>query len=202
MASHLDLDRHARDGNRRGVDAVLCDPRARAADEHQRARSPASGSSRATSGSAACARTCRAASTRRSTRSSIAFPSKIDEFEGLLTKNDIFLRRTEGVGVRHAGRRARVGTGRARSRAASGSDYDVRKYFPYTAVRDLRLQGADRDRRRRLRALPRARRGDAAEREDLRSRRSSASRRPASGPATTRASCRRRRTRSTRRWRR
>ena len=27
------------------------------------------------------------------------FPAKIDEFEGLLTKNDIFLRRTEGVGV-------------------------------------------------------------------------------------------------------
>src|ERR687895_2566772 len=27
------------------------------------------------------------------------FPAKIDEFEGLLTKNDIFRRRTEGVGV-------------------------------------------------------------------------------------------------------
>src|SRR4026209_430121 len=27
------------------------------------------------------------------------FPGKIDEFEGLLTKNDMFLRRTEGVGV-------------------------------------------------------------------------------------------------------
>src|ERR1041384_3804863 len=27
------------------------------------------------------------------------FPAKIDEFEGLLSKNDMFLRRTEGVGV-------------------------------------------------------------------------------------------------------
>src|SRR5919198_3080629 len=27
------------------------------------------------------------------------FPAKIDEFEGLLTKNDVFLRRTQGVGV-------------------------------------------------------------------------------------------------------
>ena len=40
----------------------------------------------------------RAASTRRSTRSSMErLPGKIDEFEGLLTKNDIFRRRTEGV---------------------------------------------------------------------------------------------------------
>ena len=41
---------------------------------------------------------------------------------------------------------------------AAGSDYDVRKYFPYLRLRDLRLQGADGDRRRRLRALPRPRR--------------------------------------------
>src|SRR6187455_2157893 len=27
------------------------------------------------------------------------FPTKIDEFEGLLTKNDIYRRRTEGVGI-------------------------------------------------------------------------------------------------------
>src|ERR1044071_4221903 len=56
------------------------------------------------------------------------FPAKIDEFEGLLTKNDVYRRRTEGVGIiskEHAyawGPIARAG----------GSDYDVRKYFPYT----------------------------------------------------------------------
>ena len=129
-----DLDRHARDGNRRGVDAVLRDPRARAADEHQRARSPASASSRATSASAACARTCRAASTRRSTRSSIGFPSKIDEFEGLLTKNDIFLRRTAGRRRDHARRMRSRGDWSGPIARGAGSDYDVRKYFPYTAA--------------------------------------------------------------------
>ena len=59
------------------------------------------------------------------------FPAKIDEFEGLLTKNDIFRRRTEGVGAITLEDALCSGAWSARSRAPRGSDYDVRKYFPY-----------------------------------------------------------------------
>jgi NADH-quinone oxidoreductase subunit D len=58
------------------------------------------------------------------------FPEKIDEFEGLLTKNDVYRRRTEGVGVitrEHAFAWGLVGP----IARAAGSDYDVRRYFPY-----------------------------------------------------------------------
>jgi NADH-quinone oxidoreductase subunit D len=58
------------------------------------------------------------------------FPGKLDEFEGLLTKNDMFLRRTEGVGtitLEDAYAWSLVGP----IARAAGSDYDVRKYFPY-----------------------------------------------------------------------
>ncbi|HEV8393895.1 MAG TPA: NADH dehydrogenase (quinone) subunit D [Vicinamibacterales bacterium] len=59
------------------------------------------------------------------------FPAKIDEFEGLLTKNDMYRRRTEGVGFitkEHAYAWGLVGP----IARAGGSDYDVRKYFPYS----------------------------------------------------------------------
>src|SRR5918996_5327923 len=59
------------------------------------------------------------------------FPAKIDEFEGLLTKNDIFRRRTEGVGVVTLDDAMQWGLVGPIARAA-GSDYDVRKYFPYS----------------------------------------------------------------------
>ena len=58
------------------------------------------------------------------------FPAKIDEFEGLLTKNDMFVRRTEGVGVITLEDAYAWGLVGPIARAA-GSDYDVRKYFPY-----------------------------------------------------------------------
>jgi NADH-quinone oxidoreductase subunit D len=58
------------------------------------------------------------------------FPGKIDEFEGLLTKNDIFRRRTEGVGAITLDNAYAWGLVGPIARAA-GSDYDVRKYFPY-----------------------------------------------------------------------
>jgi NADH-quinone oxidoreductase subunit D len=58
------------------------------------------------------------------------FPGKIDEFEGLLTKNDVFLRRTEGVGVITQEDAFAWGLLGPIARAG-GSDYDVRKYFPY-----------------------------------------------------------------------
>ena len=59
------------------------------------------------------------------------FPAKIDEFEGLLSKNDIFRRRTLGVGV--VSKEDAVAWGLVGPIArASGWDYDVRKYFPYS----------------------------------------------------------------------
>jgi len=57
-------------------------------------------------------------------------PAKIDEFEGLLTKNDIFMRRTQNVGVVSHEDALAWGLVGPIARA-SGSDYDVRKYFPY-----------------------------------------------------------------------
>ena len=60
---------------------------------------------------------------------------------------------------------------------AAGSDYDVRKYFPYLGYDTYDLQCPDRDRGRRLRAVSRPRGGDARERQDLHSRRSRGSRR-------------------------
>jgi NADH-quinone oxidoreductase subunit D len=59
------------------------------------------------------------------------FPGKIDEFEGLLTKNDIFNRRTQGVGAISLEDALQWGLVGPIARA-SGADYDVRKYFPYT----------------------------------------------------------------------
>src|SRR5574339_245914 len=54
------------------------------------------------------------------------FPAKIDEFEGLLTKNDIFMRRTLGVGVISQDDAMTWGLVGPILRAG-GSDYDVRK---------------------------------------------------------------------------
>ena len=59
------------------------------------------------------------------------FPKKVDEYEGLLTKNDMFRRRTEGVGVLTQEDALAWGLVGPISRA-TGSDYDVRKYFPYS----------------------------------------------------------------------
>jgi NADH-quinone oxidoreductase subunit D len=58
-------------------------------------------------------------------------PGKIDEYEKLLTKNRIYLRRTKGVGVltkEEAEAFALVGP----TARASGSTYDVRRAFPYS----------------------------------------------------------------------
>ena len=59
------------------------------------------------------------------------FPAKIDEFEGLLTKNDMFVRRTQNVGVITLEDCYQWGLVGPIARGA-GSDYDVRKYFPYS----------------------------------------------------------------------
>ena len=58
-------------------------------------------------------------------------PGKIDEYEDLLTKNSIFLLRTQGVGVFDLDQCYAYGLVGPIARAA-GSTYDVRKDFPYT----------------------------------------------------------------------
>ncbi len=58
------------------------------------------------------------------------FPAKLDEYEDLLTKNEIYLMRTQGVGVLSKEDALALSLVGPIARAA-GVDYDVRKYFPY-----------------------------------------------------------------------
>ena len=57
-------------------------------------------------------------------------PSKLDEYEALLSKNEIYLKRTQGVGVMSKDDTVAYGLVGPIARAA-GVDYDVRKCFPY-----------------------------------------------------------------------
>jgi NADH-quinone oxidoreductase subunit D len=58
------------------------------------------------------------------------FPSKLDEYENLLTKNQIWLKRTKGVGVLSRQDVLDYGLMGPMARA-TGLSYDVRKSFPY-----------------------------------------------------------------------
>jgi NADH-quinone oxidoreductase subunit D len=58
------------------------------------------------------------------------FPSKLDEYENLLTHNTIWLKRTRGVGVIPKDDAVAYGLVGPMARAA-GVPYDVRKQFPY-----------------------------------------------------------------------
>jgi NADH-quinone oxidoreductase subunit D len=57
-------------------------------------------------------------------------PSKLDEYEDLLSKNEIYLKRSQGIGVMSKDDAVAYGLVGPIARAA-GVDYDVRKYFPY-----------------------------------------------------------------------
>jgi NADH-quinone oxidoreductase subunit D len=58
------------------------------------------------------------------------FPSKIDQYEDLLTKNQIWIKRTKGVG--YISKQDVIAMGLVGPIArASGVPYDVRKMFPY-----------------------------------------------------------------------
>jgi NADH-quinone oxidoreductase subunit D len=67
------------------------------------------------------------------------FPSKLDEYEGMLSRNDIFMRRTQGVGALSQEEALAWGLLGPIARA-SGSDYDVRKYFPYSGYESYDFQ--------------------------------------------------------------
>src|SRR6476619_5960877 len=59
------------------------------------------------------------------------FPGKLDEYEDLLTKNEIYLKRTKGVGVLTKQDTMDYGLAGPIARA-SGVNYDVRRAFPYS----------------------------------------------------------------------
>ena len=67
---------------------------------------------------------------RRGQRVSRQFPSKLNEYEDLLTKNQIWLKRTKGVGVLTQADVQLYGLIGPMARA-TGLSYDVRKTFPY-----------------------------------------------------------------------
>ncbi|MDQ3730032.1 MAG: NADH dehydrogenase (quinone) subunit D [Actinomycetota bacterium] len=64
------------------------------------------------------------------------FPSRIDQFEALLTKNEIFLQRTKGVGIVSRERLKALGVTGPLLRAA-GEPWDLRKVDPYLAYEDF-----------------------------------------------------------------
>src|SRR6202161_719144 len=68
-----------------------------------------------------------------------AFPSRFDEYEELLTKNRIWIGRTQGVGVLSAKDAIALGVS-GPSLRGSGVDYDVRKYFPYSSYEEFDFQ--------------------------------------------------------------
>lgn len=57
-------------------------------------------------------------------------PPKLDEYEDLLSRNEIYLKRAQGVGVISRDDAVAYGLVGPIARAA-GVDYDVRRYFPY-----------------------------------------------------------------------
>jgi NADH-quinone oxidoreductase subunit D len=64
------------------------------------------------------------------------FPSKLDEYEDLLTKNEIYLERTKGVGRITKDDAVAYGLVGPIARAA-GVAYDVRKVFPYLSYQSV-----------------------------------------------------------------
>jgi NADH-quinone oxidoreductase subunit D len=63
-------------------------------------------------------------------------PSRIDEYENLLTRNNIWLMRTVGVGILEAKDAIPLGVSGPTLRAA-GVAYDVRKFFPYSSYEEF-----------------------------------------------------------------
>jgi NADH-quinone oxidoreductase subunit D len=61
-----------------------------------------------------------------------AMPGHVDEYEDLLTKNRIWLARTQGVGIMSAADAIALGASGPLLRA-SGVPYDIRKVFPYSS---------------------------------------------------------------------
>ena len=74
-----------------------------------------------------------------------AFPSRIDEYEALLTKNPIWLQRTRGVGVISAQQAINLGLTGPLLRS-TGVEWDLRKAMPYSGYCLLYTSPSPRDR--------------------------------------------------------
>ncbi len=68
-----------------------------------------------------------------------AMPARIDDYEGLLTKNTIWLKRTQGIGRLTAKEALSYGVTGPVLRA-SGVDYDVRKAAPYLGYQNYEFE--------------------------------------------------------------
>jgi len=64
------------------------------------------------------------------------FPSRLEEYENLLTRNRIWLMRTVGIGILEAKDAIAFGVSGPMLRAA-GVAYDVRKFFPYSSYEEF-----------------------------------------------------------------
>ena len=91
------------------------------------------------------------------------FPSRIDEYENLLTNNRIWMGRTKGVGVISLEDMLDLGVTGPMLRAA-GLKMDMRKDAPYSSYEKFDFEVPTRTENDVLRAVPGAARGDAAER--------------------------------------
>ncbi len=67
------------------------------------------------------------------------FPSRIEEYEKLLTRNRIWLMRTVGIGVLEVKDAIALGVSGPTLRAA-GVAYDVRKFFPYSSYEEFSFE--------------------------------------------------------------
>jgi NADH-quinone oxidoreductase subunit D len=67
------------------------------------------------------------------------FPGNVDEYEGLLTGNPIFLMRTKGVGLLSAEDAIALGAGGPTLRG-SGVDIDLRRDDPYTGYENFKFK--------------------------------------------------------------
>jgi NADH-quinone oxidoreductase subunit D len=63
-------------------------------------------------------------------------PSRLDEYESLLTKNRIWMGRLRGIGTISAEDAIAMGLS-GPSLRSTGADYDVRKYFPYSSYEEF-----------------------------------------------------------------
>ena len=87
----------------------------------------------------------------------------IDELDALLSKNRIFIDRTQGLGVISKEDAIAYGLSGPNLRA-SGVDHDLRKAHPYLGYEQVRIRYSDRHHGRLLRSLPRPHGRNAPER--------------------------------------
>ena len=128
-------------------------------------------------------------------------PHALDDYKGILDRNEIWLERTQGIGVLSAQDAIALGQTGPNLRA-SGVDWDLRRDQPYLHYEQVDFQVPVYPERRRLRPLSRAdgRDGGVERRSSASASTSSSAWRGCRGSRTTARSCCRRARSSTPRW--